>query len=155
MVITIRDVVLNILPGFKFTSNKSEAAVAFKDADKIAAWEIYIELVTRISLEPLLDDEGDEETALNSLYTLFQNMRASIGKHGPKAVESARIGIFVLNKVLRPFLARWHKIVSDKNFDDVKKAEFRKELSVLQKSLKGYADSLLKLIGIDGDMELL
>ena len=41
------------------------------DVDKDAAWELYIELLTRITTQNLSPDEGDELTALESIYSLF------------------------------------------------------------------------------------
>ena len=42
-----------------------------QEADKDAAWELYIELLTRITTQPLLMEHGDEKTSLESIYSLF------------------------------------------------------------------------------------
>lgn len=42
-----------------------------KDSDKDAAWELYIELLTRITTQPLPFEHGDEKTALDSVYSPF------------------------------------------------------------------------------------
>lgn len=39
-----------------------------EDGDKDAAWEMYIELITRITTQPLAENDGDEKTALDSVY---------------------------------------------------------------------------------------
>ena len=52
-------------------------------AERIAAWKIYIELLTRISLQPLKPEEGVIREALDSLYKLFQNMRVILEEGGP------------------------------------------------------------------------
>jgi len=38
---------------------------------QVAAWEMYVELVTRVSIQPLRDSEGVLRKALSSLYALF------------------------------------------------------------------------------------
>jgi len=49
-----------------------------QDEDKNAAWELYIELLTRITTQPLAESHGDEETALKSIYSLFSITREVI-----------------------------------------------------------------------------
>ena len=41
------------------------------EPDKEAAWELYIELLTRITTQPLSEKDGDEKTALQSIVSLF------------------------------------------------------------------------------------
>ena len=45
------------------------------DADRRAAWNVYTELRTRISTQPLAYRAGDEGTALKSIYRLFDLSR--------------------------------------------------------------------------------
>jgi len=45
-----------------------------QDEDKTAAWEMYIELLTRISTQPLPDQHGDEASALNSFESKNQTL---------------------------------------------------------------------------------
>ena len=40
-------------------------------ADKDAAWQLYIEMLTRIATQRLLPEHGDERTALESIHRLF------------------------------------------------------------------------------------
>ena len=44
-------------------------------AERDAAWELYIELITRVSVVDLGPDEGLVREALSSLYTLFGTTR--------------------------------------------------------------------------------
>jgi len=131
-----------------------DRAIEFVDADKQLAWKIYIELATRITLQPLDRTEGVEKAALDSLYLFFTTSRNLIRDGGPEAKEAARLGIFVLNEVMRPFTAKWHKISSEEGFNASNKLAFRDDLKVLQKSLKGYGKSLLELLEIDDGLEL-
>ena len=51
--------------------------------EKNAAWELYVELVTRISVVELKKSEGILREALNSLYSLFPTTRQVLRKYGP------------------------------------------------------------------------
>jgi hypothetical protein len=42
---------------------------------KKAAWSLYVELVTRIAVQPLEVDQGLVQEAMNSLYSLFGTTR--------------------------------------------------------------------------------
>ncbi len=104
-----------------------------QDADRNAAWELYVELATRISTQPLPPDQGDDKQALASLYSLFQTTRDIMKRHGPSAKNFSRIGIAVLNRVLRPFLTRWHGFGnSGKAMDVATAAEFRQQLEAVR-----------------------
>jgi len=43
--------------------------------ERRAAWSLYVELVTRIAVEPLEGEEGLLREDLNSLYSLFGTTR--------------------------------------------------------------------------------
>jgi len=73
-----------------------------QDADRNTAWELYVELATRISTQPLPADQGVDRQALASLYSLFQTTREIMKRHGPSAKSFARIGIAVLNRCFAP-----------------------------------------------------
>jgi hypothetical protein len=80
--------------------------------ERRAAWSLYIELVTRIAVEPLEGEEGLLREALNSLYSLFGTTREILKEAGPDVGASRNsvggIAIAVLNRGLRRFLAKWH-----------------------------------------------
>ncbi len=42
-----------------------------RDPDRAAAWELYVELMTRSTTQFLAPEAGDEEAALESVYALF------------------------------------------------------------------------------------
>ncbi len=56
--------------------------VSFQEADKDAAWELYVEMLTRIVTQPLPDESGDEQTALDSMYSLFPTTREILRRRG-------------------------------------------------------------------------
>jgi hypothetical protein len=91
------------------------------DAERAAAWELYVELITRVSVVPLGPDEGLLREALSSLYSVFESTREVLRKYGPDIAEPKRSGqynfayiaITILNVGIRPLLARWHPELKD------------------------------------------
>jgi hypothetical protein len=120
------------------------------DQDKDAAWELYIELLTRIATQKLAPDHGDEKTALESVVQLFPLTRESIKRHGRDCQEFAKIAIVVLNQLVRPFTAKWHKLSLGGAFDDPNSCrEFRAELAELQAQLHTYTQMLADMAGVE------
>ena len=127
------------LDGVKIGPRWANANISFEDLDKDAAWELYIELLTRITTQPLRDKEGDEETALSSVFAIFGLTREVLKRKGRKAEHFAKIAIPVLNQVIRPFTAKWHAISEKESFgNEGRRAEFRAELRELQEELRKY-----------------
>ncbi|MBD3307413.1 hypothetical protein GF339_13375 [candidate division KSB3 bacterium] len=93
----------------------------FDEKEKQAAWELYVELVTRISVEKLGPDEGLLREALSSLYSLFDTTRKILRSYGPSVgqlkdggdLSVGYLALTILNKVLRPVLAKWHPLLLD------------------------------------------
>ena len=126
-----------------------------QDADKNAAWELYIELLTRITTQPLPLKHGDEKTALDSIYSLFGLTRSIIKSHKRGCIEFTKIAIIVLNQIIRPFTAKWHRISIEKGFKDAKSCKnFRKELFQLQKQLCIYTKMLANMAGVEDLTEI-
>jgi hypothetical protein len=126
-----------------------------KDADKDAAWELYVELLTRIATQPLPDEFGDEKTALESIYRIFGLTRDVIKKHGRLCNEFTKIAIVILNQKIRPFTAKWHKELVDGSFEkEIKKNEFRSELKEIQGILRIYTKMLADMSGVEDLTEL-
>ena len=136
-----------------------------------AAWEMYVELITRIAIQPLGDDEGLDREALSSLYSLFSETRRILKTHGPSVAEPVKKGtvsfgqlaVLVLNKLLRPFLSKWHPQLSaheasrpanvsqlqhERNWND-QHQKFREELRELARRLRQYAALLAEAAGIE------
>ncbi len=106
-----------------------------RDEDKTAAWELYVELVTRVATQRLAPDEGDEAAALKSIYELFPLTRATIKSNGRHCINFTRIAVVVLNQKVRPFTAKWHPHTLAGDLDDSAQTEFRAELRDLQTDL--------------------
>lgn len=124
-----------------------------QDHDRDAAWEMYIELLTRVTTQPLPVEYGDEQTALDSIYSLFSTTREIIKRHSRHAKEFTKLAIVVLNQIVRPFTAKWHKQALADGFKDEIKCEiFRKELVELQKDLRKYTAMLGDMAGFEEDL---
>ena len=120
------------------------------EPDRDAAWELYIELLTRITTQPLATVDGDEATALDSVYSLFPTTRAIIKSHGRTAIEFTKIAVVVLNQIVRPFTAKWHGIAVADGFSDGHVcSEFRRELHELQRVLVRYSAMLAEMAGVE------
>ncbi len=118
--------------------------------DRKAAWDLYIEMVTRITTQPLPPEHGDEKTALDRVYSLFPTTREILLAQGPDCVEFAQIAIVILNQEVRPFTAKWHRKSLAGAFDDpASRTEFRTELESLQEILRAYMRTLAVLAGIE------
>ena len=116
-----------------------------------AAWSLYVELVTRISVQHLKQEEGLAREALSSLYSLFSTTRQILKDAGPEIGISedsvGGIAIAVLNRGLRPFLAKWHprlQVWEAKHIEGVwpEEEELRGEIENLRGELKLYAEAL-------------
>ena len=86
-----------------------------------AAWELYIELVTRISVTKLEAGQGILREALDSLHSLFDTTRAILRAHGPEVARThgnaeyslGKIAVTILNYQLRPLLSEWQPRLLD------------------------------------------
>jgi hypothetical protein len=130
-----------------------------------AAWELYVELTTRIAVQPLGPEEGLAREALSSLYSIFGATREILRQAGPSVAKGPSsfgpIAIEVLNRGLRPFLAKWHPLLlahEQKRPEDVsardhersweKASEFRSELAQIQEQMMIYAEALAQIAGV-------
>jgi hypothetical protein len=134
--------------------------------ERRAAWELYIELVTRVAIEPLSEDEGVLREAMASLYSLFATTRGILKAAGPDIGATVDyvggVAIAVLNRGIRPFLTKWHprlqaweacraSNVSAQDHERAwpEKANCRRELEELRKGLEQYARALAAIAGVD------
>jgi len=133
--------------------------------ERRAAWSLYVELVTRIAVQPLETDQGLLREALTSLYNLFPVTRQVLKEAGPDVGAShdsvGGIAIAVLNNGLRPFLATWHPLLQtwealrpphlspkehEQNWSE--ESKLREELESLRKDLEQYANALAIIAGV-------
>ncbi len=133
------------------------------DEERDAAWEMYVELITRVSVVELKKNEGLLREALSSIHSLFDTTRKILREYGPAIARQknkeefsfGHIAIIILNIAIRPFLAKWHPLLLDyenerkpeisileheKNWD--KYDELRDKLEELRQILLLYTDLL-------------
>ena len=128
----------------------AKAEINFENDDRDAAWELYVEMLTRIVTQPLPSEAGDEQTALDSVYSLFKTTREILRRRGRNTIQFSVVAIPVLNQVVRPFTAKWHRESSSCAFEDTGKCEeFRKELATLQKKLRNYNRMLAEIARVE------
>lgn len=146
------------LEKIKLRAKVVEVEMSFQPADKDAAWELYVEMLTRIVTQPLPTEAGDEKIALDSVYSLFPTTRDILRRHGRGTINFSKLAIPVLNQVVRLFTAKWQReSLSDAFDDEVKRAEFRAELSKLQEDLRNYNRMLAEIADVEDltDLELI
>jgi hypothetical protein len=135
-----------------------------------AAWEMYVELATRISTQELKSDEGILGEALASLHDLFSITREVLRRHGPTVARKkgegdhsfAELAVYVLNYAIRPVLAKWHPLLEDyeaarpegRSVSEHEAAwehapELRRVLEELRSALLDYANLLAKVAGVE------
>jgi hypothetical protein len=138
-------------------------------SEREAAWEMYVELITRISVAELQPDEGLLREALSSLYSLFESTRKILREHGPSVAQPKSddgisfgyLAVAILNTILRPLLSKWHPLLKD--YEDKRPAdissvgyerkwehynELRAELKKVRGTLKEYANLLAQVAGV-------
>lgn len=121
-----------------------------KPEDLEVSWELYVELITRITTQPLDDNFGVEQASLNSIYELFNITRTILKEKGRKCIEFSKISIIMLNSIIRPFTTKWHKLSMENAFADKNKCEeFRRELYDIQKKLTLISLMLAKIAQIE------
>ncbi|WAL70684.1 TIR domain-containing protein [Kitasatospora sp. YST-16] len=90
---------------------------AYRDLDRMAAFDLQTELVLRIGVQRLDPDTGSLREALTSLHSLFPFTRSTLRQYniglgetssGGTALGVPALADRLLNGVLRPFLSRWH-----------------------------------------------
>lgn len=106
-------------------------------SEQDAAWEMYIELITRVGVVKLEPEEGLLREALASLYSLFETTRGILRRYGPEVarpspgstVSFGHLAIAILNHALRPTLATWHPALEDRESarpDDISRVEWER-----------------------------
>ena len=121
-----------------------------KDPDRDAAWELYAELLTRVTTQTLYAGQGEEQAALQSVYTIFPITRDIMRRHGRQATEFTKIAVVVLNQVIRPFTSKWHDRSRADAFESPDLCrEFREDLARLQPKLIAYSHMLSDMAGVE------
>ena len=139
------------------------------DSERKAAWELYVEIVTRVAAVPLSAESGLLREALTSLHSLFQTTRSILRRYGPSVAEPKPDGqynfgflaVALLNFGIRPLLSCWHPSLADweasrpieRSRSEHERAwerapVLRAELAKTRELLMSYADALAKACGV-------
>jgi hypothetical protein len=120
--------------------------------DQAAAHEFLSELRTRISTHPLPYQYGVESRALESLWEVFEHARTAMKNH-PGCETFAHRTTEMLNLVLRPVTAKWHRAHNEGRLNSRDGGnEFRADLEAVQTKLREFADELHEM-AYDGKRE--
>ena len=134
----------------KLNGHLGELEFEIKSDDEDAAWEMYVELITRVLTQELEPETGDEKTALNSVYSIFDSTRNVLRDRGRNAQSFSKVAVVILNQIVRPFTAKWHRISIEGGFSDsIQCALFREELHDLQTDLRCYASLLADMAKVE------
>jgi hypothetical protein len=139
----------------------SELTFVVNNDSRQVAWQLFIESVTRVSIQPLDDDEGILREALTSLYGLFATTRDTLkvsrpSVHANSGLTVEHLAINFLNVELRPFLTKWHPRLSA--FEEScphrpehewpQAAQCRADLRQVQANARQYVLAYARLAGI-------
>lgn len=140
----------------------SELTFVVDDAARHVSWRLYVEVATRISTQSLSEDEGNLREALTSLYRLFATTRETLKEGRASASVSGGghsveyLAITMLNRELRPFLSKWHPLLSEFERTDPaapesswpRNAECRRDLDRARGNIVEYALGFARLAGV-------
>ena len=148
---------------------KYKAEIEITDDIKSAAWEMYVELATRITTVELKSGEGLLREALNSYYSLFKTTREILKKYGtgiatplnPNDPTFGHLAVGVLNRFLRPLLSQWHPALQQwesKRKDDLSPMEhektwpladaLRREIEAVRQEMLEYTQVMEDITGV-------
>lgn len=161
-----RDTVTLAFPG----SRREAPMAAPSESERMAAFDIQVELVTRIGVQELAPGTGSLREALTSLKSLIDFTRATLHTYsiglergtagGAPTVQSLAYGL--INDVIRPFTSTWHPRLAayearcpadvaplDHETAWPEAERMRSELGALQGPLRRIADGLGGISGAD------
>ena len=138
----------------------SELTFVVNDNTQQVSWQLFVDSVTRVSVQRLGDDEGLLREALTSLYSLFSTTRDILRSSRPTAhgngVTVEYLAVRLLNQELRPFLSKWHPRLrtfeaehpelDESAWPDA--ARCRAELALVQANSRAYVLGFARLAGV-------
>jgi hypothetical protein len=138
----------------------SEVKFVVNSEYRRVAWKLFIETMTRVATQPLPTEHGFLREALTSLYGVFSTTRELLKTMEPSRVEKGMtveiLAMQMLNREIRPFLAKWHPAL--KRFEETSQAAAesewgqssacRSELDILRRRLVEYGKAFGELGGV-------
>ncbi len=106
---------------FPFSPIKLSADWEPAQEEREAAWEMYVELATRVTVIALPEHRGLIREAITSYYSLFASTREILKRYGPTVARPSgkgttsfgQLAVVILNELLRPVLSEWHPALED------------------------------------------
>jgi len=125
--------------------------------NRTLAWKGLIEILTRV-VGNTFDEYGNEKDVLDSIHTMFKNIRNYITEN-VGAINATKVLLIFLNKTLRSFLPKWDQLINKKEIFKTKnesqkyknyKEEFKNDYNKLIKDItnKRYIQNLCHMCGI-------
>ncbi|SBU96122.1 TIR domain-containing protein [Streptomyces sp. Ncost-T6T-1] len=145
--------------------SKAEPSEAPGPVERAAAFDLQVELVTRVGVQPLAPGQGSLREALNSLHSLFSTTREVLHRVATETTTPLTLPAIasnLANRHLRPFLSNWHPSLQEheatrapgtspteheRHWDH--SAQMRTELAALRDPLTLTVRRLATLCGID------
>jgi len=140
----------------------SEMTFSMNCEYRLVAWKLFVEIMTRVSTQPLAGNQGFLREALESLHSLFTTTRELL--KGMKPTPTAKgcwtvemLAMRMLNMEIRPFLSQWYPALKRYERSDslaVPESDWaqdqhcRRELENLRMRLIGYARAFGKLADV-------
>lgn len=146
----------------------SELTFVVNNDSRQIAWQLFVESITRVSVQRLDDEDGLLREALTSLHGLFATTRETLKASRPSThvgvgMTVECLAVNFLNMELRPFLSRWHPRL--RAFEEASPerpeadwplaAECRTELRQLQQHTRQYVLAFARLAGVRDAEEML
>jgi len=135
------------------------------DAERRAAWKLYVELATRVGSQSFDSSTGSVRAGLESLYGVFVLTRSILREAGPDVARTENsfgpLAIGFLTEVLAPFLLKWNEplreyegqrkpeisiIGHEHNWD--RYVDMCKNFDDIRPTLQGYVNALADIAGV-------
>ncbi len=138
--------------------------LAPNDSERQAAWSLYVELTTRVAVQPYDQTSGSLRAVLESLYSIFGFTRLILREAGPGVAHApdafGPLAIKILTEGIAPFTTKWHETLRAHELEKPNErsaieherawhryAEMCGELDALQIEMRVYTDALLEIAG--------
>ena len=128
---------------YYFNNNYREDDI-YTISDREAAWEMYVEIDTRIITQPLSD--GIDLNALKSFHSIFDLHRNISRKHGLRCKRYYELITSILNDDIRPFTSKWHAQLTIEKKINQENILFREELKLIQEKMTTLKSKLKHII---------
>lgn len=117
----------------KITFVLNDEELGAQDVD--AAWELHVQLATRVTTMQYTRSYNSEVGALTSIYSIFELTRKILHDNGYGCFEFSKLALVMLNDILREFCSYWHSANMEHGLE-THKTEFENSIVKLQSKLR-------------------